>query len=273
MTRTLTLRTADWRSGMPAGLAAMARELPVADNPGDVLTAMYDAVRAVTGDGDPYQLGKDLANEWVDAWWETHRLPLHDVAGRLALAVAGNAIDAGVDADSSVLLTHFERAQATPLARDDRSQALRWLDDHPGAAIVYLLDNCGEAVLDREVMRSLAARGFPVTAVVKGAPILNDITTREATRIGLAEVAQVVPNGSNACGIQPGRTSSEVLDRIRSADLVIAKGLAHLETLSHRPRPGPTLFLYQAKCPPSARLLGVREHDGVAWWRNAGEKA
>ena len=55
-----------------------------------------------------------------------------------------------------------------------------------------------------------------------------------------------------------------------TADLVVAKGLSHLETLSHRPTRAPVAFLYLAKCPPSARLAAVDLNEGVCWWRESG---
>jgi uncharacterized protein with ATP-grasp and redox domains len=267
MTRTLAVRSGEWRKVMPELLGRIGAGLTAAENPGQMLTTMYDSVQELTGDGDPYRAGKDLANQRAEAWWRDHALPLDDLPGRFHLAAAGNAIDAGVDADADITWGHFLRAVERPLALDHREPAERWLEARNGARIVYLLDNCGEAVLDREVMRTLTRRGLDVTAVVKGRPIINDITRREADRIGLDEVARVIDNGSDAVGIQPGRTREQVIRLLEDADLVIAKGLSHLETLSHWPRRGPVLFLYQAKCPPSARLVGVPEQALVAWWR------
>lgn len=273
MTRTLGLRAPDrWQPFVPLLMKDVADSLTDADNPGQVLTVLYDRAASLLQDGDPYQVAKDLSNTWAETWWHDHAVPVTDLSARVQLAVAGNAIDAGVDADPRVVWSHFEQALAAPPAHDDREAFMDWLTAHPGTRILYLMDNCGEAVLDRELIRALAVRGAEVTAVVKGGPILNDITAREARLIQLDTVARLLDNGSQALGVLPERVSPAFNDALRAADAVVAKGIAHLETLSHRPLEMPVLFLYRAKCPPSARLLGVPDQAGVVWWRTSGVK-
>ncbi|MCL8208416.1 MAG: ARMT1-like domain-containing protein [Actinomycetia bacterium] len=267
LVRTLSVRDPDWRRHVGPLLAVAGEALARADNPGAMLTAMYDAVKAAVGDEDPYRAAKDAADARAEAWWAAHSLPLADLAGRLALAAAANAIDAGLDPSLDPLWASFEAAATEPPAHDDRPAVLAWLDAHPGAHVVYLLDNAGEAVFDREVLRALQARGFALTAVVKGGPILNDVTRREARAIGLDTVATVVDNGTDCSGVLPGRVAPRVERLLETADLIVAKGLAHLETLSHRDLAAPVVFAYRAKCPPSARLLSVPEQATVVWFR------
>jgi uncharacterized protein with ATP-grasp and redox domains len=267
LVRTLSLRDPDWRRHVGPLLGVTGQALARADNPGAMLTAMYDAVKAAVGDDDPYRAAKEAANARAEAWWAAHPLPLEDLAGRLALAAAANAIDAGLDTDLEALWAAFARASSEPPAHDDRDKVVAWLLAHPGAHVVYLLDNAGEAVFDREVLRALGARGFSLTAVVKGGPILNDVTRREAEAIGLDTVAAVVDNGADCSGVVPGRVAPYLEELLAAADLIVAKGLAHLETLSHRPFSAPVVFAYRAKCPPSARLLSVPEQATVVWFR------
>lgn len=268
MTRTLGFRAPDrWQPLVPVLMNAVADSWTDAENPGQILTALYDRAATLLQDGDPYQSAKDLSNEWAEMWWRDHAPALQDLSTHLHLAVAGNAIDAGVDANPETVWSHFKSALASLPAHDDRDAFLSWLGAHPAARILYLLDNCGEAVMDRELIRALTDAGARITAVVKGGPILNDITEREARMIQLDQVATLLSNGSNALGVVPGRVSQAFTEALQSADAVIAKGIAHLETLSHRPLGVPVLFLYRAKCPPSARLMGVPDQAGVVWWR------
>ncbi len=270
LTRTLAHRTSadGWRPHFGPVLAEAAGTMAGAPHPGVALERMYQALEDRLQDEDPYAAVKDEANARMEAWWaETARGPKPDLAQLLAWAVAGNSIDAGVDTRVDPTWQQFTAAAAEPLSRDDRAVAAAWVAQHPGARVLYLLDNAGEAVLDRECMRALAARGLAVTAVVKGRPIINDVTRREADRLGLASVATVWDTGAARYGTMRGRVPDAVWAEWEAADLVVAKGLAHLETLSHEPRRGPVLFLYRAKCPPSARLLGVPPESSVAWWR------
>lgn len=271
LTRTLAYRTRPdaegWRPHLGPVLAQAADRMAGAAHPGVVLERMYAAVADRLQDGDPYQGAKDAANTRMEAWWRARRGPEPDLAELLAYAVAGNAIDAGLDTNLDATWEQFRAAVAEPLGRDDRATALAWVAAHPGARVLYLLDNAGEAVLDRECMRSLTGHGLKVTAVVKGGPIVNDVTRREADRLQLDAVADVRDTGPGRYGTIVGQIPDAVWQLWQKADLVVAKGLAHLETLSHEPRGGPVLFLYRAKCPPSARLLNVAVSSSVAWWR------
>lgn len=269
LTRTLAWRTPAWRQHQGPVLAEIAPLMATAPHPGAVLGPMYDEVARRLADGDAYRAAKREANRRMAAWWEAHTVDVADLGARLKLAVAGNAIDAGVDTDIDVIWRHFEQAVVKPLGRDDREKALAWAQSHPGARVLYLMDNAGEAVLDRECMRAWTAWGAHVTAVVKGGPLVNDVTRDDADEIQLSGVAEVLDTGTAWYGTVADHVAPRVWQHWQDADLVVAKGLAHLETLSHEPRRGPTLFMYQAKCPPSARLLGVPPASSVIWWRAA----
>lgn len=268
LVRTLTFRTPDWRRHFPPAMGAALAQYPTADNPGEVLAAMYEAVAAGLGDHDPYRSVKDAANRWAEEWWQTASVPLGDVSALLGLAAQANAIDAGVDTDLGQVFGQFETAAREAPGRDDRPRALDWLTRHPSPRVLYLLDNCGEAVLDRELIRALAAQGAHVTAVVKGGPVLNDVTRREAEAIRLDHWATVVDTKSRRYGLADWHGGGWLEDCALRSDLLIAKGIAMLEAWSHRPLARPILFLYRAKCPPSARLVGVAPHSAVIWWRD-----
>lgn len=268
LTRTLALRTPEWRRHLGPVLAETAAVMPGAGHPGEILDHMYTLVERRLQDGDPYRDAKDEANWRMESWWAAHPLSPDDVLGRLLLATQGNAIDAGVDTNLDAIWAKFEAAAGQDPGHDDREQLRRWLAAAVEPRVLYLLDNAGEAVLDRECIRSLARTGARVTALVRGGPVTNDMTRREADLIGLSDVAEVLDTGGSTYGLIRGRAPEAVWNRWRDADLVIAKGLAHLETLSHEPRRGPTLFCYLAKCPPSARILGVAPDSPVIWWRD-----
>ena len=66
----------------------------------------------------------------------------------------------------------------------DQTDELRELVDGSGT-VVYLFDNCGEGVFDTLLMREIRRMGKRVVGVVRGAPILNDITAEDARRAHL----------------------------------------------------------------------------------------
>ena len=123
--------------------------------------------------------------------------------------------------------------------------------------IVYLLDNCGEIVLDKlfiELILSLnpSAR---VTAVVRGGNVLNDCTTDDAKQVNLDALVPVLQNGSRIAGTCLNKVNVQTLDAINSADVIISKGQGNFETM--RGERKNTYFLFLCKCALFAREFSV----------------
>ena len=119
--------------------------------------------------------------------------------------------------------------------------------------IVYILDNCGEAVLDRLLLETMKDK---VTIAVRGKAIMNDITRREIAASNLADFP-LIDTGSNAPGAPLKLVSPEFRRTLESADLVIAKGQGNFESLEEDFISKPIYFLLRAKCPVIQNYLGV----------------
>ena len=89
---------------------------------------------------------------------------------------------------------------------------------------------------------------------VRGRPVLNDATLADAEQAGLAEVCEIIPNGSDAPGTIIEDCSPEFRAHFDAADLVIAKGQGNYESLMQVDRP--IVFLLKVKCPVLAGALG-----------------
>lgn len=99
--------------------------------------------------------------------------------------------------------------------------------------VVYVLDNCGEIVIDKLVIQ-LLKEYYPkiqVTAIVRGSEIGNDVTMRDAQEVGLKDVARVLGNGTKIAGTSLHRMPCRARKTIEKADVVISKGQANYETL------------------------------------------
>ena len=99
--------------------------------------------------------------------------------------------------------------------------------------VVYLLDNCGEIVLDKLVIQILKKR-FPrahITAIVRGSEVINDATMEDAVMTGLTNVTEVIGNGDDVAGTILSRVSAEAREKIEKADVIIGKGQGNFESL------------------------------------------
>ena len=140
----------------------------------------------------------------------------------------------------------------------------RFLKELSGAKrLVLLLDNCGEIVLDKLVLKQLRKK-FPdlqLTAFVRGYPVINDATMEDAEQVGLPEVADVVPNGSNIAGTDLKSLSEEALSILEQADVILSKGQGNFESLH-----GTGLniyYLFLTKCEWFCRLFKKPPHTGM----------
>lgn len=96
-----------------------------------------------------------------------------------------------------------------------------------------LHDNCGEIVLDKILIRTVKS-AYPqitVTSVVRGKPIINDVTVQDAREVGLDGVAEIVSNGTDVPGTYLKEVSAQTLTLLKTSDVIVSKGLGNLETL------------------------------------------
>lgn len=132
-----------------------------------------------------------------------------------------------------------------------------------GKRLVYCLDNCGEIVLDKLLMKEIR-RQYPqmeITALVRGREVLNDVTREDAQEVGLAEVAAVLDNGTGVAGTELSLLSEEAQKVMQEADVVISKGQGNFETLH-----GCGLniyYLFLCKCDYFTRRFGLERFQGV----------
>jgi uncharacterized protein with ATP-grasp and redox domains len=168
------------------------------------------------------------------------------------LAIAGNVIDFGIFTSVDIEGT-TDKALNNPLAVDDFEIFKKAISD--ADTIVYLADNAGEIVFDRLLIETLISFGKSVTVVVKGEPVINDSTLRDALESGLTRICQVIDNGSDAVGTILAWTSSTFQDVFNNAQLVISKGQGNFETLIGIQKN--IFFLFQSKCNVVSKELGL----------------
>ena len=97
-----------------------------------------------------------------------------------------------------------------------------------------------------------------LTYCVKEHPIINDATLEDAETVGMTELTTVAAYG-RYIGTPIDKMPAEFVALYNAADVIIAKGQGHFETLDDRPEN--IFFILRAKCPLVAERMGVREGD------------
>ena len=100
-----------------------------------------------------------------------------------------------------------------------------------GKRLLYLTDNAGEIGFDRIFAEAIHER-FPhlaITFCVRGGPTLNDATREDAAAVGIP--FPVIDNGNTIAGTMLKFLGQEAREALETADVIIAKGQANVETL------------------------------------------
>ena len=168
----------------------------------------------------------------------------------LCLAAAGNIIDYGINRNLD--LSTVEESVVSILNQPYDKEAAKELKKRMDGAgsILYMLDNCGEAVFDRLLMEPYKDK---LTVGVRGVPVLNDVTYRDALESGI-DFAPVIDTGDGTAGVSFSRSKPEFLEKLHNVDLVIAKGQGNFESMEHI-FPRPVFYLFRAKCEVITSLL------------------
>ena len=98
-----------------------------------------------------------------------------------------------------------------------------------------------------------------MTYVVRGIPIINDVTMEDAIESSIGEIAEIISSGSRAPGTILELCTEDFVRRFNEADMIISKGQGNYEGLSNVSRS--VFFLLKAKCKIIANDLGVNEND------------
>ncbi len=222
---------------------------------------VYDAIADLSQHPDPYaQMKRDsnaLALKLLPRIRQLIQESTDPLGAAAHAAIAGNVIDAGVNTGFDIQ-RDLEHILSIPFGLNHLPILRERL--RPGVKILYLCDNAGEIILDRLLIEQLLTFGTHITAAVKSSPILNDATLEDAQAAGLPGLCDVIESGSGVVGIDWTKASPELRGHYEAADIVIAKGHGHYESMDTEQHPG--LFcLLKAKCNLVAQTLNIKLGD------------
>ena len=178
-------------------------------------------------------------------------------------AMTGNYVDFAAlkSVEESTLLTFLEKAKDIDVDEMELSALKDELTN--GGSLVYLLDNCGEIVVDKLLMR-LIKETYPniqITAMVRGNQVMNDATREDAEEVALEAVAIIADSGCNIAGTSLEEISEDARTIIDKADILIAKGQGNFETLHQCGKN--IYYIFMCKCKMFVERFGLPQFSGV----------
>ena len=233
--------------------------------PPELAHEVHKIVKAIANVKDPYEGVKKESNDLVlrmcPVVKEKVKKSNDPLRTAVRLAIAGNIIDFGPLQEFN-LEEAIRKVLKKKFAIDDYEKLKEKLKD--AETLLFFADNAGEIGFDKLLVEAfLEHKSFEkISFVVKGGPIINDATLKDAAYMGLYDLPNIeflkLSNGEAGTG--PKRNSQTVKNWIRKHDLIISKGQGNYEGLSENDG---LFFLLMAKCPVIASDLGVKVGDIV----------
>lgn len=175
------------------------------------------------------------------------------------IAVAGNVIDLAAEVEFDLHeelenIFHIDFAHNDFEAFEVRLQS--------ADKVLIIGDNVGEHIFDYLFIETLQEL-YPekeFSYMVRGNPIINDVTIKEAKEAGFDKLCNLVDSGVNTPGFTYSRATKEAQTLFESADIVISKGMGNYECMSP-PKRENICFLLKVKCSVVAASLGKNIGD------------
>ncbi|MFQ6074210.1 MAG: DUF89 domain-containing protein [Candidatus Bathyarchaeia archaeon] len=260
-----------WKA-MTALTRLLSREFTPDAVPAILGTKRDRIIKDITGNPDPYAKKKQISNQKAMAVLPVaKRLIAKETSTESRFrkacmcSIVGNVIEFDIPEhtfefeDIEKLIQEAEEQ----LAIDEVSEIFKLA--RSARQILYLTDNAGEIAFDTLLVQELKRLGAHVTVAVKGKPIINDATMRDAEYVGMRGIADhVITNGTDTVGLILEECSEHFLNLYTSVDLVVAKGMGYAETVTELNLTRPHALLFRTKCNPVARFFGVSRDKNVA---------
>lgn len=238
-------------------LALVARA-EIESTPPEMARSIHKIIRDITGVADPYKDVKDLSTDFalklLPVLREEIAVADDPFETTVKLVIAGNIIDFGADRHFSLDTAHDKIVECLHKPIEHESVILLKKAMDNAGSILYMLDNCGEAVFDRLLIEPYCEK---ITIGVRGFPALNDITPYEVEHSNLTELCEIIDTGDSTPGVSMKYSKPEFLEVFNKVDLIISKGQGNFETMNESERP--VFFLFRSKCKVIQDMVGDEE--------------
>ena len=235
----------------------MSRDFSFDNNPPEIAADVYEKMALIANKTDLYDEVKELSTKKALSFVPLLKEKLSKSDNKLLtatkIAVAGNVIDLAAEVAFD-LEEELAKIFDTDFSHNDFDSFRSSLKS--AKSVVILGDNVGEHIFDYmfiEVRKELYPNA-EYHYFVRGNPIINDVTIKEAKEAAFDKLCHLVDSGVNTPGFAYSRATVEAKELFDSADLVISKGMGNYECLSpsHRDK---ICFLLKVKCAVVANSL------------------
>jgi len=243
----------------------MSKDFSFSDTPPEIAAYVYEEMAHIANKDDLYEEIKELSTHkalsFVPHLEKTLQASENKFLTATKIAVAGNVIDLA-SAIEFALEEELEKVFHTEFTNRDYEILYEKLAT--AKRVLIIGDNVGEHVFDHmyiQVLKELF-EDIEFYYMVRGNPIINDVTLKEAYEMGFDEICKVVDSGVNTPGFTYSRANEESKKLFDEVDLIISKGMGNYECISPASREN-ICFLLKIKCNVVASSLSGEIGDIV----------
>jgi len=253
------------RKKLTSSVIKSSKDFSFEDTPPEIASYVYEDMAKIADKKDLYDEVKALSTKKALSLIPMLEDKLKNTDNKLLtatkIAIAGNVIDlaAAVEFD---LDEELEKIFDTEFGCNDFKELKSTLST--ASKVVILGDNVGEHIFDYLFIKTLKVLypNIVYSYMVRGNPIINDVTLEEAKEAGFDKLCNLIDSGVNTPGFTYSRANNEAKELFDNADLVISKGMGNYECLSPTHRKN-ICFLLKVKCDVVASSLGRELGDIV----------
>ncbi len=243
----------------------MSKSFSYNDTPPEIASYVYEKMALIAQKTDLYDEVKELSTKKALSFVPLLKKELSNSKDKLLtatkIAVAGNVIDLAAEVEFD-LEEELDKIFYTEFAHNDFAFFEKKLQS--AKSVLIIGDNVGEHIFDYMFIQTLKEL-YPSVKyfyMVRGNPIINDVTLKEAQEAGFEKICKVVDSGVNTPGFTYNRANPYAKELFDMADLVISKGMGNYECMSPSHR-GNICFLLKVKCSVVAASLQKEVGDIV----------
>ena len=175
------------------------------------------------------------------------------------IAVAGNVIDLGVNQNYD-LSKEIKKIFEVDFYKNDYDKFKEKIIK--SKTICYLADNAGENIFD-EILIEVIKEFNPevkIYYIVRGKPIINDVTIKDLKGLEIFDLAEVVDSGVDTPGFCLSRANENSKNIFYNSDVVISKGMGNFECLFGESK-REVFYLFKVKCDVVARASNSKKDE------------
>jgi len=251
------------KNNLVSTVKKMSKSFSFSQTPPEIAADVYEKMAEIAQKQDLYAEVKELSTQKARSfvpYLQEKLLTCNDkLLTATKIAVAGNVIDLAAQVEFD-LREELDKIFHTEFSHNDFEKFQTELES--AKSVVILGDNVGEHIFDYLFIQTLQELYPKLTCnyMVRGTPIINDVTCKEAKEAGFDKLCNLVNSGVNTPGFVYNRATKEAQKLFDAADLVISKGMGNYECLSPSHRKN-ICFLLKVKCNVVANSLGKEVGD------------